>query len=284
MSSSLCQCQCCCSRLSGSTDPLSSLSTALHHIVLCSNSPNPPPFLPSSGPGSLEKWVMPLQPHRHPSLVSSASACACASSSSSSSFDYRSPPLMDSVPEHEVLPGIYVTDFRSFSSSSSSSWSSSSVSSSAEYKQPPPFSFSSSTHDEKTTSQLSPSPSSHPPSSLPLSSSSSSSSSSPGARFSGEVSGVSQLSYDLAEVQNSVDHLIASNAEMVQAMEEDGDDDGTYATAIRENMQLIDRKQRQAEEMQRVIEDALAGRAVHQAHTTSPTPAEGEGSDSGLLL
>ena len=84
---------------------------------------------------------------------------------------------------------------------------------------------------------------------------------------------LSQLSFDLSVLQNSIDHLIASQAEMAAAMEEDGDDDGEYAKALRENIDVIDRKQRQAEEMQRLIEDALGGHAVDRpAHPPSAPP------------
>ena len=38
---------------------------------------------------------------------------------------------------------------------------------------------------------------------------------------------VDQLTFDLSTLQNSIDHLLASNAEMVQAMEEGG---GTSTT------------------------------------------------------
>ena len=135
---------------------------------------------------------------------------------------------MDAAPERELLPGVFVTDFRSAAPSSSSH----------EHKQPPlPHSSTSSpsSDDHKASS----SPSSSLPSRGPAPSSSSP------AHV--DMESLSQLSFDLSVLQNSIDHLIASQAEMAAAMEEDGDDDGEYAKALRENIDVIDRKQRQAE-------------------------------------
>ena len=79
---------------------------------------------------------------------------------------------------------------------------------------------------------------------------------------------MNQLSFDLYQLQNSIDHLIASNAEMVTAMVEEAaegqPEDEEYANAIRENMQLIDRKQSEAAELQSLIDSMLGGHALHR--------------------
>jgi hypothetical protein len=185
--------------------------------------------------------------------------------------------MADNAEERELMPGVYVTDFRSNRPSPSTL----SLSLPAEHKEP----FASHTSDEKTSSRstvLGPSSSSLSPST--------STALSPDA-----LSDVSQLTFDLAALQNSTDHLIASNAEMVEALEEDGDEDGVYGEAIRDNMATIERQQRRAEEMQRLIEDALAGHAIdrpppHSTAASAPTQpppsstASSGAEESGMYL
>jgi hypothetical protein len=156
--------------------------------------------------------------------------------------------------EREVSPGIYITDFRRDRDEKTHVATSPSPPSSYSYQQE---------HKQHDSSN---------PSSSSFSSSSSTSSYQPA-----EHVDVNQLAWDLSQLQNSIDHLLSSNVELLAVMEQEGDDaDGTYSAAVRENEQVIQRKQRQADEMQRIIDDALAGHGLdhrHSGRATSPSPA-----------
>ena len=146
---------------------------------------------------------------------------------------------MDYPPEQEVSPGVFVTDFRTAASIAATQ-----PSTRAEHKQP------------QSTS---------PP---------------PPTDYS-ELSDVNQLSFELQQLHNSVDHLIASNEQLVAAMAEDAADgraeDEEYATAIRENMLVIDRKQSEAIELQSLIDSMLSGHALDK-------PAGARGVVSGVTV
>ena len=153
--------------------------------------------------------------------------------------------------EREVSPGIYMTDFRRESEEKTGPASSAALPHQHEHKQ----------HDYNL-----------PSSSFPSSSFSSSTSCRPA-----ESVDVNQLAWDLSQLQNSIDHLLSSNAELQAVMQQEGDDaDATYATAIRENELVIQRKQRQAEEMQSIIDDALAGRGLDHQRDRPATSASSQ--------
>ena len=149
---------------------------------------------------------------------------------------------MSEAAEREVSPGIFVTDFRTAASIAAAQPAASHP---AEHKQQPPTSTSHSLSSSNEHKQAAPS------------------------QYS-DLSDVNQLSFDLHALHNSIDHLIASNAEMVTAMEEEAaegkPDDEEYASAIRDNMLLIDRKQNEAAELQAMLDAVLGGHALDKVN------------------
>ena len=147
---------------------------------------------------------------------------------------------MTDPPEREISPGIFVTDFRTAAAIAAT-------------QQPPPQE-----QKQQPTAHSQPSSTPEHKHALP----------SPPTPHA-DLSDLNQLSFDLHQLQNSIDHLIASNAEMVTAMEEEAaegkPEDDEYASAIRENMLLIDRKQSEAIELQTLIDSMLSGHALSRS-------------------
>eukprot|EP00455_Lapot_gusevi_P039204 TRINITY_DN4392_c0_g2_i1.p1 TRINITY_DN4392_c0_g2~~TRINITY_DN4392_c0_g2_i1.p1 ORF type:complete len:113 (+),score=41.59 TRINITY_DN4392_c0_g2_i1:33-341(+) len=87
------------------------------------------------------------------------------------------------------------------------------------------------------------------------------------------------IELDIQELENSVAHLIRSNHELKVAFEETQDPD--FSEAIEENIIVIERRQKQIEELKK----KLAEMSPHLQDAEMKQPEEeGEDEDGGLTL